>query len=361
MLRLDCEVMLLSLNDKFILTTWGSSERNVDFNLSIKRISSKYKRKTRFSLAQKYIDEFRPEWISLQYVPYSFHKKGMDIFLPHFFLKLKKGYKWHLMVHEPWVSNEVFFTRDTIIGLIQKHLFRNLVTKLRPFLIHTSNPYYREILKSGGVHSELLHLPGNIPVIYEKTCLMQKEFNELGILEDSRNQWLVLGTFGRIRANVLYTALLEKVLKTPETANKKIAFLSIGSTGPFAEIFFAEIKKKFRDRVLIHDFGYREVAEISAFFQCLDFGIASVPYHLIGKSGAYAAMRHHGLKVLIPESNEIKEQVLKEIYNSEYLLGAKDADFSSEKVAKSLLLALKSNPNEKVGQEGIHENSIHQS
>lgn len=359
--RLGCKVMLLSFYDQFVFHSPIIINEKENIELIDKRISASYSRKKRFLITQACITEFKPELISLQFVPYSFHAKGVDLFLPYFFGKLKKSYKWHLMVHEPWISNKMFFSMGNIIGLIQKQLLKSLVKNLRPILLHTSNPYYQEILRNGGLSTKLLHLPGNIPVNYGKTDLMKQKLMELGITEDSRNQWLVLGTFGRIRNNVLYIALLQKLLNSNEAEGKKIAFISIGNSGPLAKNILGEIDRIYKNRVLIHEFGEREPAEISGFFQCLDHGVTSVPCHLLGKSGAYAAMRNHGLKILIPEPMETRNQILKDVYNSDHLLEIKDEFFSSEKVAKTLLMELKNKLIGNVDPGRIHENPIHQS
>lgn len=343
LIQLGCEVMLLSIYDQFLLASTENTGNKEFSKLIIERISAKYSREKRFLLTQSYITEFKPIWISLQYVPFSYHKKGMDFLLPLFFLKLKKSYNWHLMVHEPWVSNKTLFSKVNIMSLIQKFLLKNLVRKLSPILIHTSNPYYQEILLRGGVPSKLLHLPGNIPVLQVKPDLMKMEFEKLGIPQESHNTWLILGIFGRIRTNVSYISLLEDLLKTPEAADKMIAFFSIGNSGPLAEKIFAEIKEVFKERVLVHKFGHRDIAEISAFFKCLDFGIASVPCHLLGKSGAYAAMRNHGLKILLPVSKDMRHQNEKVVNKSKYVFKIKDECFSSEKVAQALLLVLTNN------------------
>lgn len=358
-----CEVLLLALNDPFVMPTIINKGINTEENESIlykyKRISSKISRRKKFLLVKNYLAEFEPEWISLQYVPYSYHPKGMDVLLPHFFSKLKENYRWHLMIHEPWVSGDMRFNKKGVISFVQRHLLKKLVGKLQPVLVHTSNPYYQDILMSGGVRSELLHLPGNIPVKHGKTGLMKKEFSEIGISEDYRNKWIVFGTFGRIRSNVSYTEVFEKVSKSPEARGKKMALLSIGNSGPFAERIFAEIKSNYNDKILIHTFGHRDVTDISAFFQCLDFGISSVPFYLIGKSGAYSAMRNHGLKILVPKPMDIRKQLLTEAYDSGYFLKIKDEDFSFERVAQIFLSNLKSVIGKSIDQEKEYENTFH--
>lgn len=332
------EVMLLSINDSY--QTPARKLLIEGTRIKILRISSDWNLNTRCSIAQYGIDIFRPEWVSLQYVPYSFHEKGLELRLPRFFAALRGNYQWHLMIHEPWVSGGGFLSKNQFIGIVQHKLLRLLIKKLNPAMIHTSNPYYQSILEKGGVKSELLHLPSNIPLPAEEANLLDEEFRALGLGEESRAEWMVLGTFGRLRPGIDYQKLLQQVMEFPEASGKRIAFLSIGNAGPFSHQIFEDIRSTFGNRVLLHKFGYKAIAEVSSFFRSLDFGVASVPHYLLGKSGAYAAMRIHRLKILVPEPSEQNEMKSLDGNSSSFLHKFSDEDFSSERVAQAMISSL---------------------
>lgn len=332
------QVMLLSIYDYYQTTALKFIEERG--GIKIIRISSKGNLNKRCSLAKKELEAFNPKWVSLQYVPYSFHKKGMELRLPQFFASLRGNYQWHLMIHEPWVVGRSFFSKNRIIEWVQKNILRLLVKKLDPSMIHTSNPHYQHILQEGGVKSALLHIPSNIPFEEGPSYSIDQEFQDLGLGEESREEWIVLGTFGCLRPGVAYLKLLQKVTESPEAAGKNIALLSIGKTGPHASSVFNDLKNAFGKVVLIHEFGFRTTSEISRFFRLLDYGVASVPGHLLGKSGSYAAMRIHRLKILVPEPGTQKET---EYFNekcSSFLQKLADEDFSSERVAQAMISSL---------------------
>ncbi len=350
-------VMLLSLHDFYAVSGTKDAEQDAPAKLQVYRISANHSRAKRTGLAKACIAKFDPDWISLQYVPYSFHVKGLDLRLPRFFSYLKGSYKWHIMVHEPWVTSERFFSKGTLTGSIQKEILRLLIRHLGPTIMHTSNSYYQHLLMLTGLRSDLLHLPGNIPVVHGAAELVKEEFMDLGITRENRAHWMLLGMFGRVRADVDYKDVVGKFLKTPEAAGKKIALLSIGNAGPCVDPLFEEIHRENKERVLLYKFGHKEVAEVSGFFQWLDVGIASVPQYLLGKSGAYAAMRNHRLKILVPQIRGNKKSEFEKAAFSCDLEKIPDEDFSAGRVAQLLLLALcTSSPDTK---ERLNENFVY--
>jgi hypothetical protein len=54
-------------------------------NVPVKRIPMSANNKQRLTWTQKVLNEIQPDWISLQYVTYSFNPKGLPFWLPSFF------------------------------------------------------------------------------------------------------------------------------------------------------------------------------------------------------------------------------------------------------------------------------------
>ena len=334
------QVVLIALYDRNILQTQEINRDSEGTTISVLRLERDLPTKTRISKAKKKIVEFDPHWVSLQYVPYAFHSKGLNMKLPFIVSKFKLKFHWHLMIHEPWlVPNCPKMIKEQLIGMLQKVSLKLLIYKIVPKIIHTSNLFYKEILNNGGVDSELLLLPGNIPVNIEIEPEIIKEFAELGIDKKSRKGWVVLGTFGRMRANIDYVAFFKNILDRFEVQSKKIAFFSIGKVGIHCDEILNRIEQAHKENLLVHRFGERTTNEISSFFQLLDYGVASVPEHLLGKSGAYSAMRNHGLKILIPEKKVVRKAIDQKNYSS-YLFELSDQEFSSENVARHFLFSL---------------------
>ena len=80
-------VYLIALKDRWIdeliLETTGTS----DSAYTILRIPSLWDEKKQFRIAKEHINKFDPDWISLQYVIFGFHPKGLPF-------GLSKKLKW---------------------------------------------------------------------------------------------------------------------------------------------------------------------------------------------------------------------------------------------------------------------------
>ena len=83
------EIMVLALRDKYCKELDKEIQISDENPFSITCISKNTKTKKRFTVTQKRVNEFNPEWISLQFVPFGFNKKGIPFWLPNF-LKLNR-------------------------------------------------------------------------------------------------------------------------------------------------------------------------------------------------------------------------------------------------------------------------------
>ena len=339
LIRRGHQIFLIALYDRYINQTQEIDQESEATAISVLRLERELQTKKRVSKAKNKIVQFDPNWVSLQYVPTSFHSKGLNLKFPFLVTQLKGEFRWHLMIHEPWLVSYRKMSKESFVGMLQRGLLKLLIYKIGPRIIHTSNMFYQEILEKGGVYSRLLHLPGNIPVIERIEQEIIKEFVELGINKNSRKDWVVLGTFGKMRANIDYLALLRTLLERTDLQGKKIAFFSIGKAGIHCDEIFRSLEQNYKENLLVHKFGERTTDEISSFFQLLDYGVTSVPEHLLGKSGAYAAMRNHGLKILVPERKVVQGEIEMKNYSSN-LFTLEDHEFSSEKVVQYFLCSL---------------------
>lgn len=336
-------VILIGLYDRYVTKSINTAQYSEGVCIEVIRIPSSDSLEERAAKAKDVVQNFNPDWISLQYVPSSFHLKGLNIRLPFLLAQIKGKHKWHIMIHEPWLVSCKALTGIRIwVSWIQKKLLKFLIYKIRPKVIHTSNLYYREILEGGGVFSSILPLPGNIPVYRRNDSKIPAKFAELGISNTYGNEWIVLGTFGQIRPNIDYVSFFRAFLKTPEAKGKSIAFLSIGKAGKHCETTFERIKEKFNRKILLYKFGERSPEDISSFFQLLDYGVASLPDHLLGKSGAYSTMRNHGLKILVPENKAKGDKIGNSAY-SNYLLNLSNKEFSPIEVGRKFINSLTQN------------------
>src|SRR5215203_2771195 len=100
MLRQGHQVAAMALKDPFEQNESLHIEASDTVSLPVFRIAEKIPNKKRVWHAQKWIQQFNPELISIQFVSYAFHKKGLPFAFTHQLINLTKEYRCHVMFHE---------------------------------------------------------------------------------------------------------------------------------------------------------------------------------------------------------------------------------------------------------------------
>jgi len=306
LIRQGHQSCVVGLNDKFILTSKREIRKDEETPVNILRIPTRMSWQNKKKIAASFIAEFNPQIASLQFVPYGFHSKGIPIRLPKYLNSLSsRKFKWHIMFHESWIAtNKKTIFKNRIVSLLQKFIIKNIIKKLRIKAISTSNVHYQQILGQEGIQAGVLPLPSNIPISTVTLEKMRREFAVLGITIENRSLWTILGIFGTFRSNVDLVNLVCEKYKEVKNRSGRLAFFSMGKSGVHQEQILDQIKRKTDPSIFIHSFGQRDASDISAFFKLIDYGVSTVPSDLAGKSGAFAAMKFHGLDILIPDYSE---------------------------------------------------------
>jgi hypothetical protein len=130
-------------------------------------------------------------------------------------------------------------------------------------------------------------------------------------LTRERNKYRLFGHFGGIAGDWPALPALTRLGAAARAAGRRAVLVSAGNAGPGAEERFAAWRREIGelDFALI---GPRPPPEISQFFNAVDFGLTSHPYHLLGKSGSVAAMLEHGLPVIASWGETVAEAPLAE-------------------------------------------------
>src|SRR5690606_8431966 len=81
-----------------------------------------------------WIREFAPDWISLQFVPYSWHPKGwFGRWIPELEQVLSLTPRRHVFLHEIWIGTHRGASfKSRIVGGYQRHNFARLFRRI-PF------------------------------------------------------------------------------------------------------------------------------------------------------------------------------------------------------------------------------------
>jgi len=242
---------------------------------------------------QQMMTEYKPDWISLQYVPYSFNSKGCPVMLGYRLSRLTKSAKWHIMIHEPFLGKTNSF-KEKFIQYLQILSVKQLFSQLKPLSVHTSLSHYANMVKqSTGKEIKLLGLFGNVPMEadYKKESGNGKQ---TGIYKAV--------FFGSAPKKEDWSSIADKLKIFIEDNKVKVELYIAGRLGPLGDGFcnFLEEKLYTKDTVsLFHVLGGVELDDLSKLFSNCDFGISRVPARLLGKSGTAISMLEHGLPLWI--------------------------------------------------------------
>jgi len=253
---------------------------------------------TRCFLQQRPVD-----WISLQFVCYGFHSKGITIGLGRHLPPLIADRRLHVMLHELWIGiRRGASLRERVVGSIQRRAVCSLVARLNPAAVHTSNAGYARLLGDVGIHARVLPLCGSIPILADAdTGWLEQELLKLGAMRPAEtprsDQWR-FGFFGTLPDPWSPEPLFTYIAETAERAGRAVAVISIGRIGT-GEGLWRKMQARYGHRFCFARLGERSAAEVSMFLQSIDFGIATTPWQMIGKSASAAAMLDHGLPVIV--------------------------------------------------------------
>lgn len=276
-------VLMISLNDKYIKELY-TGEYEFDGSLiPALRLPEKLSINKKIKLAKHSIDVFDPEWLSLQYVPFSFQKKGLPFSFARRLRILGKNRKWHIMFHELWVGmNKEASYKFKIWGAVQKKIIKDTISILNPVLIDTQSRFHKCQLEELGCKVKFLPLFSNFKVYYKK-----QDYTMNGTLK-----FLV---FGSIHSGAPVKKFANELYKYGKEHQKKIHFIFLGRCFGDLENWVKACEDNQFDVNLL---GEQEPQIISKVLSNVDFGVSSTPFYLHEKSGTIAAMKEHRLPIL---------------------------------------------------------------
>lgn len=168
LLRAGHKAQILSLCDKTIFFT---SENQITEKTTVRahRIPVTTDNKQRLAWVERILKDFQPDWISLQFVPYSFNPKGLPFWLPSFLKKIRGNHKWHIMFHELWLGIDAESSfKHKCIGKVQQIITKKIIQNTKAQSVNTQNKLYQFFLHSHNINAEVLPICGNIPLTAKK-------------------------------------------------------------------------------------------------------------------------------------------------------------------------------------------------
>ena len=293
------EALIISINDRNVSSFLRETQFSAGQKINVVRISKTLPYTNRKNEYNKILYEFNPQWISLQYVPYAFSSKGIPLKLPHFLKNHNLGIRWHFMIHEAYIGANGNF-KKSIIQRLQIWVLKMLCNKLQPRVIHTTIPSYQSQLNTIGIESEILGLFGNIPI-------------SKGTIKDDSDKTFRGVYFGAPPKEDKFQVFIDAINQYLSKTDEVLEIVLCGQSGEMGKQFASALRKSVTPRhFYVTEKGRMAAEDLSKLFLKMDFAIARIPPHLLGKSGSAIALLEHGLPLWLPlakSQDEIKENI----------------------------------------------------
>lgn len=288
LVRIGHEVELIAFMDKFICasTTRFEEEGSVRVRTSRLPFNNGYKSNCRD--AKILINSFKPDWISLQYVPFSFHNKGLHFSLNDRLSQLGAGIKWHIMFHELWIGRDKKISvKKNLLSYLQQQLIKRLLFKLKPVVIHTHLPVYQSKLNQFGV--KVLPLP-----LFSNIKVANKNRN------NGLNKSFRFSFFSQVAASKQIINFINNISEQVIKWGGIPELILIGGSEKSMEAFLTCFRQECPLLKKVSCTGFLDDVAVSFALSNADIGITPVPRHALGKSGTVAAFLTHGIPVGAP-------------------------------------------------------------
>jgi len=289
------------------------NEKNAGCTDDRERLSANQSWKKRINTLQGILDDFLPDMISLQFVPYGYHPKGLPMGLPDRLGSLKGAFRWHIMFHELWIGVENHYTPlQRAMGWLQRSIISKLTT-LNSLVVHTSNQAYLSRLLRIGFPAKELPLFGNIPIAADPADYrVGLRLKVKPALQSQEDLW-IFAFFGGIHPGWEISNLLQHLRSARLRAGKdRCLLIRLGKGGKAGEDVWKEMERMGGPDFSFYVLGEASPEIISHYLHASDFGIITTPLHLMGKSGGAATMLEHGLPLIAARVDRIVSEDLEE-------------------------------------------------
>ena len=295
------EVIVIGLRDKFVSQVTFTERHFAGGSLQTLRFPAALPWSECIELAGQQLDRFDPEWVSLQFVCYTFHPKGLVHGLAGKLAPLLAERKLHIMFHEIWLCQELGWGwKQCAVGALQRHFIQRFIRAASPKVMHTSNATYAALLNRSGIPVTELGLFGAIPTPSETSTAWIESQLRTALGDDYRREGVLLfGLFGALHAQWPPEPLLTHLHRAAQTAGKRPVLLSIGRTGDAGRELWNRIAQDYAGRFTFIRLGEQPTEHVSEYLSFLDCGIATTPRSIIGKSSSVISMLEHGLPVIV--------------------------------------------------------------
>jgi hypothetical protein len=285
-IRLGHKASIVAINDRFVKKLNYDPILDVYTNIPTLRIPSALNDQSKKEIAGSFIQTQNPDWVSVQFVPFSFHSRGIPFKLGGLLYPLIMNRKRHVMFHELWIGVYGSHTfKSVLLGWIQKVCIRYFLDKVQFNCVSTSNDCY--LKKLSGLNAFHLPIFGNIPVSKNGSNFKKRETELHAIV------------FGTITSDLnQFEEQLKWLLRFAQSKSKKLKVHFIGNGGAMVS--------KARSLVIeligeanFQSLGFLQDSYLSSLISQMDIGVSRADYQLFEKSGTTMSLLEHGLPVLL--------------------------------------------------------------
>jgi hypothetical protein len=287
LLNLGHEVSIMALMDKHVMVHLKETQCSDHVAIPVFRIPRKYTHKHRFDLVKQWVTAINPNWLSLQYVTFSFHDKGLPFQLGKSLKSISHGKNWHIMFHELWVgSGTCSSTKHMIWGLVQRRIIQKMISSLQSKVIHTHSRLYIDQLNKLG------YRVGRLPLFSNLRPLIIKHLKEK---ESSESTAVKMVTFGTLHTSLLVETFAKEVATFAKKEKINVLLHIVGRAGAEAQHWYKAWMEEGLEVTIV---GEQTIEKTSTILAESDIGISTSALAMIEKSSAVATMQGHGLPVL---------------------------------------------------------------
>ncbi len=264
----------LSLNDSFIEGVKGDA--------CTLRLGPAMSWSDRVARAREHLDRFAPDFVSVQFVCYGFEPRGLCWRAADGLRAIIGERPVHMMFHETWIGAERGASgKARLIGWLQRMCVQRVLRALDVRRVHTSNPAYAALLGKSGVPATVLPLFGSVPPSARASRMERASPWRFLMFGTLHPVWPPEPLFTHIRALGVAAEIVHA-----------------GRIGAGAALW-DRMQRDYSGAFEFRQFGKLSPEMLADAFAESDFGIATTPWEIIGKSASVAAMIEHGLPVIV--------------------------------------------------------------
>ena len=276
--------------------------------------------------------EFSPDWLIVQYNPFSYGRRGFNPYLPAMVKNIQKqGIRVGVMVHEPYVP--VLDWKNAVMTTYQRWQLRGMVKQADAVFV--SGEAWKSYIQNWTNGKTITHLPvgSNIP-FHVVDRLEAREWSGIG-----QNTFTV-GLFGSNHISLQNSFTVNAVKRMLEKG-MPVQVVYIGAHGK-------DLKAQFQEIPFL-DLGKLDADMVSTGLACMDMFATSFIDGISTRRTTVMAALEHGIPILGTKGHHTDSIFIQE--NNHSLILA-DAHNSAEFAEKALMIAESDKIRSTIGPNG---------